>query len=266
MLDPFSREINYLRISVTDRCNLRCVYCMPAEGLSLIKHEDILTFEEIIDFTRMAVKNGITKVRITGGEPLVRRGIEHLVKSLSEIKGIKDLSMTTNGILLDKYAQVLFDAGLHRINISLDSMDPDKYRKITRVGNIEDLFRGIKAAKKVGFDPIKINTVIQKNSKEPDAVGVAEFAKNNGLIIRYIRQMDLCMGQFWIVEGGDGGNCSICNKLRLTSNGKLKPCLFNEKSYDIKELGMENAFQMAIKNKPKCGTLNPTGSFNSIGG
>ena len=151
MFDRFNRKINYLRVSVTDRCNLRCVYCMPAEGIKLISHDQILSFEEIADVVRVAVTMGITKVRITGGEPLVRKGIIQLVGMIGRIKEISDLSMTTNGTLLKNFADDLAGAGLHRINISLDSVDPVKFREITRGGNVNDVFEGIRAAKKPDF-------------------------------------------------------------------------------------------------------------------
>ena len=147
MLDRFNRNINYLRISVTDRCNLRCTYCMPECGVDLISHEEILTFEEITEIVRMGVKLGIDKVRITGGEPLVRRGVVDLVKMIAEIPGIDDFAMTTNGALLDQFAEPLKNAGLHRVNVSLDTLNPDRYKEITRVGDIKNVLVGIKAAK-----------------------------------------------------------------------------------------------------------------------
>ena len=174
MYDRYNRKINYLRVSVTDRCNLRCTYCMPAEGVELMHHKDILRFDEIIEIIEYAVCQGVDKVRITGGEPLVRKGITDLIVMISKIKGIKDFGMTTNGVLLDKFAQPLADAGLHRVNISLDTLDADKYNKITRIGDITQVFKGINAAKKAGLTPIKINCVVSKSSNEPDAVEVAE--------------------------------------------------------------------------------------------
>src|SRR5450759_933453 len=157
MLDRFDRNINYLRISVTDRCNLRCSYCMPEEGIQLLRHADILTFDEITQFTRVAVENGVTKVRITGGEPLVRKGVTALVRMISDIEGIEDLSMTTNGVLLNQFAVDLKNAGLQRVNISLDTIDPEKFKAITRTGDINDVFEGITAAKNAGLSPVKIN-------------------------------------------------------------------------------------------------------------
>ena len=246
MYDRFDRNINYLRISVTDRCNMRCSYCMPEEGIQLLKHADILTFDEITNFTRIAVNNGVTKVRLTGGEPLVRKGITALVRMISDIPGIADLSMTTNGVLLGEYARELKSSGLHRVNISLDTINPEKFRVITRNGNLEDVLRGIEAALSAGLLPVKINCVIKESKEEDEARGVMQFCKDNNLEIRYIRQMDLVNGHFSTVVGGTGGDCSICNRLRLTANGKLKPCLFNNIEFDIRELGFEKAIKMAV--------------------
>jgi len=266
VLDRFNRHINYLRISVTDRCNLRCTYCMPEEGIQLLHHKDILTFDEIRDFTKTAVAGGITKVRITGGEPLVRRGITTLVGMISEIKEITDLSMTTNGVLLKQFAGDLKKSGLQRINISLDTVDPVKFEAITRTGNINDVFDGIQAARSAGLNPIKINCVINNSKEEEEARSVAQFCKDNDLEIRYITQMDLVKGHFSTVVGGTGGNCTQCNRLRLTANGKLKPCLFSNIEYDIRELGYEKAVKLAIESKPECGSTNNTGAFYNIGG
>ena len=266
MLDHYNRNINYLRISVTDRCNLRCKYCMPEEGVNLQSHSEIISFEKIIEVVKIGITFGITKVRITGGEPLVRKGIVSLIEEIAKIQGIEDLSMTTNGILLKKYAQSLKNAGLNRLNISLDTLNPNKYADITRTGNIQDAIDGILEAKNLGFNPIKINCVIIDNSNEPDAVSVKNFCEKHNLEIRYIHQMNLSDGSFSIVEGGDGGNCNACNRLRLTSNGDIKPCLFNNISYNIHEIGIEESFKQAIGNKPKCGTHNNTGNFYNIGG
>ncbi len=266
MLDRFDRTINYLRISVTDRCNLRCRYCMPEEGIELLRHEDILSFDEITDFTQAAVKKGINKVRITGGEPLVRKGIVTLIKMIAEIEGIRDLSMTTNGVLLKDFAYDLKAAGLHRVNISLDTADQEKFAYITRGGNLDDVFEGIAAANKAGLAPVKINCVIVKSKEEEDARTIADFCLQNSLEIRYIRQMDLVNGHFSTVEGGTGGNCSMCNRLRLTANGKLKPCLFDELEFDIRKMGYDNAIMKAIEFKPECGSSNVTGKFYNIGG
>ena len=266
MFDRFDRNLNYLRISVTDRCNLRCIYCMPEEGIKLFRHEEILTFNEIAGFTKVAVSKGVTKVRITGGEPLVRKGITALVRMISDIKGIKDLSMTTNGILLKQYANELSAAGLQRINISLDTIDPEKFKTITRNGNVSEVLEGIEAAKSAGLFPVKINCVIKESKEEEEARAVTRFCIDNNLEIRYILQMDLVKGHFSTVDGGTGGNCSLCNRLRLTSNGKLKPCLFSNLEFDIRELGFEKAIMLAAELKPECGSKNETDAFYNIGG
>ena len=239
---------------------------MPEEGIQLLRHEDILSFDEIKDFTEVAVANGVTKVRITGGEPLVRKGITTLVRMISEIKGIKDLSMTTNGVLLKQFADELRAAGLHRVNISLDTIDPEKFKIITRTGDIIDVFEGINAAKNAGLIPVKINCVVKESKEEEEAKAVTRFCKDNNLEIRYIRQMDLVNGHFSMVDGGTGGDCSLCNRLRLTANGKLKPCLFNNIEFDIRELGFEKAIKLAVELKPECGSKNETGTFYNIGG
>jgi GTP 3',8-cyclase len=266
VFDSFNRNINYLRISVTDRCNLRCTYCMPEQGIHLLSHNDILSFDEIKAFTEVAVANGVTKVRITGGEPLVRKEITTLVSMISDIKGIEDLSMTTNGTLLKQFAVELRAAGLHRVNISLDTTDPEKFLAITRTGDINNVFEGIYAAKKAGLIPVKINCVIKESKEEEGAKSVSLFCANNELEIRYIHQMDLTKGHFSTVEGGTGGDCSLCNRLRLTANGMLKPCLFNNIEFDIRELGYEKAIKLAAELKPECGSKNETDAFYNIGG
>lgn len=266
MFDGYNRKIDYLRVSVTDRCNLRCTYCMPEEGIQLLNHSDILTFGEIIAFVRVAVAGGITRIRMTGGEPLVRRNISSLVEMIAEINGVRDLSMTTNGVLLGEFAHDLKRAGLQRVNISLDSIDPGRYRQITRVGNVSDVFKGIEAARKAGLTPVKINCVVKMSRDEEDARGVADFCKRNDLEIRYIRQMDLCRGFFSVVDGGTGGNCKICNRLRLTARGMLKPCLFSHLEFSIRELGHRQALALAVKNKPESGKTNNNGCFYNIGG
>ena len=266
MLDRFDRTINYLRISVTDRCNLRCRYCMPAEGVKLIRHEDILTYDEITEFTRVAVAAGINKVRVTGGEPLVRKGITNLISMLAAIEGITDLSMSTNGIFLADYADRLAEAGLMRVNISLDTLDEEKYRYVTRGGDINAVFRGIEAAQRAGLRPVKINCVIKTTPEEEDARAVANFCVEKGLEVRFIRQMDLAHGTFSVVHGGTGGHCARCNRLRLTPEGLLKPCLFSDIGYSIRELGAEEAIRLALINKPEKGTVNHLNGFYNIGG
>ena len=265
MLDRFNRNINYLRISVTDRCNQRCTYCMGGEEPEFIKHDSILSFEEIYKFTKTAVRFGITKVRLTGGEPLVRKNIVILVKMLSGIEEIKNLSMTTNGVLLGKFAVKLKNAGLHRINVSLDSVNSETYKEITTGGDLNMVLDSLEKAKSAGFSAIKINCVVRSSFEEIDARKVAEYCRTNGFQIRYIRMMDPNEGKFWPVNGGEGGKCENCNRLRLSSNGKIFPCLFSNTSFSIKELGHEEAILQAIKLKPKSGHKANT-KFHKIGG
>lgn len=266
MYDRYRRNIHYLRISVTDRCNLRCRYCMPEKGIKLLRHEDILSYEEIVSFTRVAVEKGIDKVRVTGGEPLTRKNIVYLIRLLAKVDGIKDLSLTTNGILLSEFAMPLKDAGLNRVNVSLDAVDPERYGEITRGGDFHRVMRGIDAAETAGLLPIKINCVVAKSSDEPDALGVKAFCESRKFHVRFIHRMDLETGEYAPVEGGTGGDCRLCNKLRLSSDGNLRPCLFNDLSFNVRELGPEKAIEMAIDAKPECGTKSVRNRFNVIGG
>ncbi|MFZ4571857.1 MAG: radical SAM protein, partial [Bacteroidales bacterium] len=180
--------------------------------------------------------------------------------------GITDLGLTTNGILLEEFALPLAEAGLHRINISLDTIDPVKYRWITRGGDLDRVLKGIQAARDSGLRPIKINCVIQNSSDEPDAVAVRKFCLDNGLEVRFIHQMNLGEGSFTIVENGHGGDCERCNRLRLTANGKIKPCLFSDLEFDIRSLGIKQAIEQAVGMKPEKGLSNTTGFFHNIGG
>jgi cyclic pyranopterin phosphate synthase len=238
---------------------------MTEEGIRLHAHSDVLSFEEIAGFTRFAVQNGITKVRLTGGEPLVRKGIVDLVSMLSGIEGLEDLSMTTNGILLSEYAAALKKAGLNRINISLDTVNPDNYCMITRNGELTKVLEGIEAARHAGLEPIKINCVLLGQSEE-ETRQLKEFCSARGLKLRFIHQMNLKTGEFSTVEGGEGGNCSQCNRVRLLANGDIKPCLFSDLAYNIRKLGHQHALDFALGNKPRSGTYNQSGEFYNIGG
>jgi cyclic pyranopterin phosphate synthase len=193
MIDGYNRNINYLRISITDRCNLRCSYCMPKEGVSALGHEDVLRYEEISRIVKVAVSLGIAKVRITGGEPLVRRGVVDFIAGLAEIPGLTDISLTTNGILLVPFAGALFTAGIKRINISLDSLNEDKYARITRGGELNAVLRGIEAAHQAGFYPIKINVVVIKGVNDDEIIDFARLTLLKPFQIRFIELMP--MGQ-----------------------------------------------------------------------
>lgn len=189
MLDKYDRDINYLRVSITDRCNLRCVYCRPKEGISLKGHDDILRYEEIIRIISQAVKVGMIKVRLTGGEPLARRGFVEFARDLKKIQGLQDISLTTNGILLDQYTEAIYAAGITRINISLDSLNREKYFQVTRGGNLDDVFRGIAAAEKAGFSPIKINVVVMKGFNDNEILDFAQLAVTKPFQVRFIEIM-----------------------------------------------------------------------------
>ncbi len=265
MYDRFGRKINYLRVSVTDLCNLRCDYCMPAEGVKKLPHHKILSLEEIAEVVRIAAELGVDKVRITGGEPLVRKGIVSLVAMIRAIPQIRDLAMTTNGVLLPRYAQDLRQAGLDRLNISLDTLDPQRFRQITRIGNLEQVIAGIHAAIDAGFTPIKLNCVIDHSPDEKDARDVAEFARHHNLQVRFIRKMDTQSGKFWQVIGGEGGHCAACNRLRLTADGRIVPCLFSDLGYSVRELGPRQAIMAALGNKPESGTRSQNKFYHTGG-
>jgi len=197
LLDPYRRKINYLRISVTDRCNLRCRYCMPEEGIPLIPHKDILTYEEILRIVRVFAPEGISKIRLTGGEPLVRKGIVDFISSLSHIEEIEDLSLTTNGILLKELAQDLKQAGLKRVNISLDSLRKERFYQITRKDDFERVWTGVEEALRVGLSPIKINMVAIKGLNDDEIESFARLTLPLPLTVRYIEYMPSGNGEEW---------------------------------------------------------------------
>jgi cyclic pyranopterin phosphate synthase len=201
MRDKFNRDINYLRVSVTDRCNLHCTYCRPKEGISLKGHEDILRYEEIIRVICVAVKMGLIKVRLTGGEPLVRRGFVDFLASLKGINGLMDISLTTNGILLEEFAERIYQAGVRRINISLDSLNKDKYARITNGGDLNAVLRGIAKTEEAGFSPIKINTVAIKGFNDDEVLAFARLAADKPFQVRFIELMPL--GQANLAHGKD---------------------------------------------------------------
>ncbi|MBN1614389.1 MAG: GTP 3',8-cyclase MoaA [Deltaproteobacteria bacterium] len=227
MIDKYNREINYLRVSITDRCNLRCTYCMPKEGLSTIGHDDILRYEEIIRIVTEAAKTGIAKVRVTGGEPLVRRGVVDFIRMLGTVRGIEDISLTTNGILLADYAQSLFEAGIKRINISLDSLDARKYARITRGGDLQAVLRGIAASNDAGFSPIKINTVMIKGFNDDEVLDFARYTIDRPYQVRFIELMPL-------------GEAGARNDGRYLSNAFVRNAIGN--AYTLEPLnGSRNA-------------------------
>ncbi len=196
LVDSFGRVHDNLRISVTDRCNIRCVYCMP-ESVRFLPRADLLSFEEIERFTRVAASLGVAKIRLTGGEPLVRRDLPRLVERLAAIPGIVDVGLTTNGILLGPLARPLRDAGLRRINISLDTLDPGRFRELTRRDGLDRVIEGVFAAKAAGFDPVKLNGLAIKGMTDDDVVPLGRFAREHGLQLRFIEYMPLDAGNLW---------------------------------------------------------------------
>ncbi|MEX2286652.1 MAG: GTP 3',8-cyclase MoaA [Planctomycetaceae bacterium] len=197
LIDSFGRVHNNLRISVTDRCNIRCFYCMPADNVVFMDRDELLTFEEIVRFVRIAVPLGVNKVRLTGGEPLVRRDLHRLVAGIAEIPGIRDIGLTTNGILLADQARDLYDAGLRRINISLDALNPEKFKQITRREGYEKVIAGIQAAQDIGFSPIKLNAVSVRGITEDEIVPFGRFARETGIEVRFIEYMPLDASKAW---------------------------------------------------------------------
>ncbi len=281
MRDTYQREINYLRVSVTDRCNLRCVYCMPPGGVKSTPHEQVLRLEEIETIIRAATLVGIKKIRLTGGEPLVRKGLEGLVRRISEIPGIDDITLTTNALLLAPRAAALKEAGIGRVNISLDTLRPDRYREITRGGNLAVAWEGIQAALDAGLHPVKLNTVMMRGVNEDELAALARLTLNRPLHVRFIELMPIGSSNTWAAgryipadeamkqigarlgpllpakkpSGGGPAKyyrlkdaegtvgfitsmsdhfCQSCNRLRLTSQGGLRPCLYDSREIDLK--------------------------------
>ncbi len=280
--DNFNRKISYMRISITDRCNLRCTYCMPAWGFEWMDRNSLLTYDEILRLVRVAAKRGLYKVRITGGEPLVRDGVVDFVAGVSAIEGITEIALTTNAVLLKKYAQGLKNAGLQRVNISLDSLDPKKFEEVTRGHVFWKVWEGIEEAERVGLAPLKINVVLQNGVNDMEAVDFAKMTIEKPYDIRFIEYMPVNDYEDWKskyipvaeikeriskelgelipvvetesagpaknyrLEGAKGGVgfitaisdnhfCEKCNRVRLTADGKIRPCLFSAIEVDFLE-------------------------------
>ncbi len=313
MRDELGRKINYLRISVTDRCNLRCRYCMPPEGISKKEHDVMMTLEEAFEVVRACAALGIDKVRITGGEPLVRKGITGLIKRISGLSSVKDIALTTNGILLKQYAYDLKQAGLNRINVSLDTLDEAKYRDITRGGDLNQTLEGLREAQMVGLTPIKLNTVLIGGFNVDEIDSFLALTVTEPVDVRFIELMPLGQAGAWAKErfvsnsiilqkhpeliplenedksspakyyrvpGAKGRIgfinpishqfCSHCNRIRLTADGKLKPCLHSNQEIDVKailrqekpgerEQLLAQAVKQAVKGKPEQHGLNQEG-------
>lgn len=295
MNDSFKRNITYLRVSVTDLCNLRCRYCMPEEGVCKAAHREMLSVEEMKTAFQVAADIGIKKIRLTGGEPLVKRGIVDICRSAAQTKGIEEVCMTTNGILLPEYAAELKKAGVRRLNISLDTLNPEKYASITRWGKLQDALDGIDAAVNAGFDKIKLNAVLIGGFNDDEIPQLANLTRTLGVDMRFIEMMpmydggdfdekafipytvvldklpelrqvdkdgsvaklykfDDAKGNIGLISPVSDHFCSECNRIRLTADGKIKPCLHSEKEYSIKGMDydeMKKTFIYAIGEKPE---------------
>jgi cyclic pyranopterin phosphate synthase len=315
-IDQHGRTIDYLRISVTDRCNLRCLYCMPEQGVPWKPHDAMLTLEELRRFVTIAAEEGFSRIRLTGGEPLVRLGIADLVRDIAHTPGIERVAMTTNGILLPKLADSLHEAGLNRVNISLDTLDPAQFTHITRWGNIDDVFAGIDAALRVGFNPVKVNAVVVRSLNQ-DLLAFARLSIDRPLHIRFIEYMPVgdpqgedglgwtekdtipneelidiiddraraaglgsliplnsttrpegwgpaqyyqfanALGTVGFISALSRHFCGECNRLRMTAEGKLRPCLFSDLEFDVKPAlrandaeGVRHILRTALDAKP----------------
>ncbi|MGO8696077.1 MAG: GTP 3',8-cyclase MoaA [Rectinemataceae bacterium] len=265
MRDSYGREINYLRVSVTDRCNLRCLYCMPASGVRLLRHEDILSYERMAEVVRAAAALGFEKVRLTGGEPLARKGLVELVSLIAQIPGIRTLGMTTNGTMLAPLAAELRRRGLDSVNVSLDTLDPERYRRITRGGNLQDAIDGVRAAVSAGF-PVKINVVMLEDTTGEEFGEIETFAAGLGARVQTIARYSLAE------EKRDGGEydrpppCAECNRLRLLANGILRPCLHGSGGVPVDFSDIGGSIEKALLAKPARGLLCRDLEVGQIGG
>ena len=295
MIDTFGRRVTYLRLSVTELCNLRCRYCMPEDGICKKDHEAMLTEDEMIAAVETAASLGVTKVRITGGEPLVKKNIVSICRRAAAVPGIEDVGITTNGIALSELAKPLKEAGVNRINISLDTLNPEKYHRITRIGHLDQALAGIHAALDAGFEHVKINAILIGGFNDDEIVALTVLTKKYPVDVRFIELMPMYDGGDFgpeaylpntvvldhlpdaVPQDADGsvarlyrlpgalGNvglispvsnkfCSQCNRIRLTADGKLKPCLHSAEEFNIKGLDREQMlrqFQRAIGAKPE---------------
>ena len=295
MLDQYKRNINYMRISVTELCNLRCRYCMPVEGICKKEHKEMLSEDELVQAVEAAVSLGITKLRITGGEPLVKRNILSICRRIAAVNGIREVCMTTNGILLPALAVPLREAGVTRLNISLDTLDRKKYAYITRGGALDDAWAGIEAALSAGYQKVKLNAVLIGGFNDEEIAALAELTKQYPLDVRFIEMMPMynsgdfdetaflpcekvlevlpelvavepdggvaqlyqlpgAMGRVGLIRPVNVHFCGSCNRIRLTADGKIKPCLHSAEEYNIKGLDfteMRSVMERAIQRKPE---------------
>ena len=268
LLDRFNRKIDYLRISVTDRCNHRCVYCMPVLPFVNKRRSQILSHEQIESVAKVAAKMGITKVRLTGGEPLVRKDIEKLVAKLAAIGDIDEVCMTTNGSLLADMAMKLKRSGLTRVNISIDSLDAERYHLVTGGGDLRQALAGVDAAIKAELTPIKINMVILDNTTEENIKTMKAFCEQRNLQLQKIMQFSLYdradLSRRFRTERPP--KCSQCNRLRLTSDGFLKPCLFSDNEIKVDFDDIVGSIREAVAKKPVNGSSCRNRLMSQIGG
>lgn len=295
MIDTFGRRITYLRVSVTELCNLRCRYCMPEDGVCKKEHADMLTEDELIQAVEAAAALGITKLRITGGEPLVKKNIVSICRRASRVSGIREVCLTTNGILLPELARPLKEAGVSRLNLSLDTLDPQKYAHITRNGSLDDFWKGFHAALDADFQKIKLNAVLIGGFNDDEILPLAELTRKYPVDVRFIEMMPMCdssgfgpeayipftrvlealpeavpaakdggvaklfhlpgaLGNIGLISPVSAHFCGECNRIRLTADGKVKPCLHSNAEYPLKGLdfdGMKAQLEAAILGKPQ---------------
>ncbi len=270
IIDQHGRRIDYLRVSVTDKCNYRCKYCMPAEGIQLKPHHEILSYESIALIASCAGRMGFSKIRLTGGEPLVKRNIESLIEMISLTGKYKEITMTTNGALLTtEKALRLKNNGLTRINISLDTLNIERFSELTRGGNINDAFAGIEAAKNAGLFPIKINMIIFAETKPDEIDAMRSFCEKNELTLQTIKHFSLYNRENetdYPHTFNRPQPCEMCNRLRLTSDGYLKSCLFSDKETKVDLNNIEHNIREAIGVKPLHGTACVNRVMCQIGG
>lgn len=266
MLDQYKRNISYLRISVTDKCNLRCTYCIPDNDFSEKVYKKNMSFDTIIKAAEAAASIGINKIRLTGGEPLVKRGIVKLVSMLKKVEGINLLGMTTNGILLNSLAEPLKRAGLDSLNISLDTLNADRYRKLTRIGDISKVLGGIHSAQKAGFDKIKINMVVMEHTGDKEIEDMKKFCKEKGLELQLINHYELSKEKSDAYAFDRPPKCALCNRIRLTADGHLKPCLHSNKEIILNAEDPAGSLKEAVLAKPARGRACTNRSMIEIGG
>lgn len=310
LVDPYGRKIDYLRVSITDRCNLRCFYCVPSGPPDLLERSELLSFEEILRVIRVAATLGVVKVRLTGGEPLVRRNVCDLVRKVNDIPGIAEVSLTTNGVLLKQMGRSLFEAGLRRINVSLDTMNPEKFNTITGRDLYHQVWEGITEAESVGFRPLKINVVVVRGVNDDEVGDFAQLAMEEPYAIRFIEYMPIGnpatqngsrfvsieaikqrleafgrlfsvpsralagpalryryawgRGEIGLIGAVSSHFCHSCNRLRLTSDGRIRPCLFSDRETDVKgflrmpasDAEIAGVIRRAVVGKPKSRTMD----------